>query len=242
VDCASLTADLKFGVPDYLSPEDMAALLSGFRNKRTSSSHTVRKTGKPDDNGSNVEMGAIPPLSSTEFAPGQKAKTIIGPKAANSPSMKFDATGAGGNVDVKSSEIPGGKTIGSHQLTYKNKNGETETYYGLFDRDIDLSGLQNGETITRPFNISDGKICNCRISAPDTVLTCGDYTIDEDGGDIYVHVDRTDSSGGSSYALSVDQTSRNPSATHAQWTLYKYVDGEATLDCRPGVLPVFSLL
>lgn len=147
VDCASLTADLKFGVPDYLSPEDMAALLSGFRNKRTSSSHTVRKTGKPDDNGSNVEMGAIPPLSSTEFAPGQKAKTIIGPKAANSPSMKFDATGAGGNVDVKSSEIPGGKTIGSHQLTYKNKNGETETYYGLFDRDIDLSGLQNGKRI-----------------------------------------------------------------------------------------------
>ena len=103
-------------------------------------------------------------------------------------------------------------------------------------------GRTGDSCLIRPFNISDGKICNCRISAPDAVLTCGDYTIDEDGGDIYVHVDRTDSSGGSSYALSVDQTSRNPSATHAQWTLYKYVDGAATLDCRPGVLPVFSLL
>jgi len=148
VDCASLTADLKFGVPDYLSPEDMAALLSGFRNKRTSSSHTVRKTGKPDDNGSNVEMGAIPPLSSTEFAPGQKAKTIIGPKAANSPSIKLDATGGGGNVDVKSSEIPSGKTIGSHTLTYKDKDGNTQTFHGLFDSDIDLSNVNNGKTIS----------------------------------------------------------------------------------------------
>ena len=103
-------------------------------------------------------------------------------------------------------------------------------------------GMTGDSCLIRPFNISDGKICNCRISAPDAVLMCGDYTIDEDGGDIYVHVDRTDSSGGSSYALSVDQTSRNPSATHAQWTLYKYDDGAATLDCRPGVLPVFSLL
>lgn len=120
VDCASLTADLKFGVPDYLSPEDMAALLSGFRNKRTSSSHTVRKTGKPDDNGSNVEMGAIPPLSSTEFAPGQKAKTIIGPKAANSPSMKFDATGGGGNVDLKTSAVPSGKTVAIKSLKVDN--------------------------------------------------------------------------------------------------------------------------
>lgn len=120
VDCASLTADLRFGIPDYLSPEDMAALLSGFRNKRTSSSHTVRKTGKPDDNGSNVEMGAIPPLSSTEFAPGQKAKTIIGPKAANSPSMKFDATGGGGNVDLKTSAVPSGKTVAIKSLKVDN--------------------------------------------------------------------------------------------------------------------------
>ena len=103
--------------------------------------------------------------------------------------------------------------------------------------------LGSGEGgLIRPFNISGGKVCNCRIYAPDTELTCGDYTIDTTKGNIYVHVDRTDSSAGSSYALSVDQTSRNPSAAHAQWTLYKYVGGEATLDCRPGVLPVFSLL
>lgn len=147
VDCASLTADLKFGVPDYLSPEDMAALLSGFRNKRTSSSHTVRKTGKPDDNGSNVEMGAIPPLSSTEFAPGQKAKTIVGSKAANSPSIKLDATGSGGNMYLKTSEVPSGKTVGIKSFKVDN----TEVAKVAATEDINI-------TATEPDNVSIEKI------------------------------------------------------------------------------------
>lgn len=209
VDCASLTADLRFGVPDYLSPEDMAALLSGFRNKRTSSSHTVRKTGKPDDNGSNVEMGAIPPLSSTEFAPGQKAKTIIGPKAANSPSIKLDATGGGGNVDVKSSEIPSGKTIGSHTLTYKDKDGNTQTFHGLFDRDIDLSNVNNGKTIsdvevvpstsetTVTFTYTDGSTTEIHIphglpgnpGAPGADGDTPEITAEKSGGTTHIFAD-----------------------------------------------------
>lgn len=209
VDCASLTADLKFGVPDYLSPEDMAALLSGFRNKRTSSSHTVRKTGKPDDNGSNVEMGAIPPLSSTEFAPGQKAKTIIGPKAANSPSIKLDATGGGGNVAVKSSEIPSGKTIGSHTLTYKDKDGNTQTFHGLFDSDIDLSNVNNGKTIsdvdvtpssaetTVTFTYSDGSTTEIHIphglkgdpGAPGQDGDTPEITAEKNGGVTHIFAD-----------------------------------------------------
>ena len=175
VDCASLTADLRFGIPDYLTPEDMAALLSGFRNKRTSSSSTVRKTGKTEDSCSKVEMGAIPPLSSTEFAPGQKAKTIIGHKAANSPSIKFDATGEGGNVEVKSSEIPVGKTIGTHALTYKSKDGKTKIYYGLFDRDIDLSDIQSGKTI---------KDVDVSASTVETVVT---FTY-SDGSTTEIHI------------------------------------------------------
>lgn len=147
VDCASLVADLRFGVPDHISPEDMAALLSGFRNKCTAASRTVRTTGKPDDNGSNVELGAIPPLSSTEFAPGQKSKTTIGPKAANSPSIKFDATGAGGNVDIKTSGIPTGKTISAHKLTFKDEDGNTQTKYGFFDQDIDIPDSPGVKTL-----------------------------------------------------------------------------------------------
>lgn len=148
VDCASLTADLRFGVPDYLSPEDMAALLSGFRNKRTSSSHTVRKTGKADDNGSNVEMGAIPPLSSTEFAPGQKAKTIVGSKAANSPSIKLDATGSGGNMDFKTSEVPSGNTVGVHTLTLKGDDDAEDTEIKILaTSDIEVPRSTKGKTI-----------------------------------------------------------------------------------------------
>jgi uncharacterized Zn-binding protein involved in type VI secretion len=225
VDCASLTADLKFGVPDYLSPEDMAALLSGFRNKRTSSSHTVRKTGKPDDNGSNVEMGAIPPLSSTEFAPGQKAKTIIGPKAANSPSMKFDATGEGGNVDVKSSEIPSGKTIGSHQLTYKNEKGETQTYYGLFDRDIDLSGLQNGKTI------ADVEVTP---SSSETVVKFT-YT---DGSFTEIHIPH--GLPGDPGAPGADGTTPEITSSNHEGVTTIYADGEVIATVRDGHTPVIT--
>lgn len=174
VDCSTLTADLRFGAPDHLSPEDMASLLSGFRNKRTASSATVRKTGKPEAS-SKVAMGAIPPLSSTEFAPGQKAKTIIGHKVANSPSIKFDATGEGGNVEVKSSEIPVGKTIGTNALTYKGKDGKTKIYYGLFDRDIDLSDIQSGKTI---------KDVDVSASTVETVVT---FTY-SDGSTTEIHI------------------------------------------------------
>ena len=105
VDCAALTADLQFGVPDYLSPEDMASLLSSFRNKCTSSSSTVRKTGKAEDKGSDVKMGAIPPLSSTEFAPGTKSKTTI------------KGSGQGGKIRLDATELADGEQISAKKLT-----------------------------------------------------------------------------------------------------------------------------
>ena len=113
VDCADLTAELNFGAPEYLSPEDMAALLSNFRNKRTTSSSSLRKTGKTEDQGSNVEMGGIPPLSSTEFQPGTKAHTTI-----------KSASGSGGSIDLDSSKLEGGEKIEVREVTVKDENGE----------------------------------------------------------------------------------------------------------------------
>lgn len=110
VDCANLTAELSFGVPEYLSPEDMASLLSGFRNKRTTSSSSIRSSGKPPSK-STVEMGAIPPLSSSEFAPGQKVKTVIGGK--NGGKIKLDAEGLkpGEEVTLRDVKTKDGKTV-----------------------------------------------------------------------------------------------------------------------------------
>ena len=138
VDCADLTADLFFGAPEYLSPEDMAALLSNFRNKRTTSSSTVRKTGKKDDGaGADVQMGGIPPLSSTEFQPGTKAHTTI-----------RSASGSGGSIDLDSSKLDGGEKVEVHKLTVKaSKEGEKDREYkilGTEDVEINPNGTEAG--------------------------------------------------------------------------------------------------
>lgn len=110
IDCANLTADLSFGVPEYLSPEDMASLLSGFRNKRTTSSSSIRSSGKPPSK-TTLSMGAIPPLSSSEFAPGRKLKTVVG--GANGGKIKLDAEnlGAGEEVKLRDMKTKDGKTV-----------------------------------------------------------------------------------------------------------------------------------
>lgn len=109
VDCCTLIAELTFGAPEYLSPEDMAGLLSGFRNKRRSTTSTSRSTGKPkDDAKDKVESGSIPPLSSTEWAPGNKTKFTVHPPAANNNA---------GTIKLDSTSVPRGKTLETHTLT-----------------------------------------------------------------------------------------------------------------------------
>ena len=135
VDCADLSAELNFGAPEYLSPEDMAALLSNFRNKRTTTSSSIRKTGKKSDGRTNVEMGGIPPLSSTEFQPGTKSKATI-----------KDSSGSGGSIELDSSQVDSGNKIGVHKLTVNID--EEEIYSGqiMAAEDITLDLTSGGST------------------------------------------------------------------------------------------------
>lgn len=142
VDCGGLTADLDFGVPEYLSPEDMASLLSGFRNKRTATSSSLRKTGRPDAGGT-VEMGAIPPLSSSEFAPGTKSKTTI-----------RSSSGAG-SIRLDASELDGGEEIAVREVTVKGEDGEDKTVKVLASEDFAPGGAASGVTSV---NGADGAI------------------------------------------------------------------------------------
>ncbi len=147
VDCAALTADLNFGAPEWLSPEDMAALLSGFRNKCRSTASTARKSGKKEDEGdAEVDMGGIPPLSSTEFAPGQMAKQTFKAAAAqqrsgSQPHIIVDATGSGGNVEINTADVDSGKTIKVHTLTIvgAGSNGANLEFQILSDADITIT-------------------------------------------------------------------------------------------------------
>lgn len=131
VDCADLTAELEFGAPEHLSPEDMAALLSNFRNKRTTKSSTIRGSGEMADKAAgDVEMGGIPPLSSTEFQPGTKSRTTI-----------KDSSG-GGSIFLDSADVEDDATIEVHELTVVGggEDGEDATFQILSDSDVVVGG------------------------------------------------------------------------------------------------------
>lgn len=102
VDPINLTAELDFGTPEYLSPEDMAGLLTNFRNKRRPTLATSRVSGKvADDGASDVDMGGVMPLSSTEFSPGVKVKTTLQSSETETP-----AATRGGTRDATPAETP----------------------------------------------------------------------------------------------------------------------------------------
>lgn len=195
IDCANLTADLHFGQPEHLSPEDMAALLSGFRNKRTVFSATSRHTGKrADDMNDEVEMGGIPPLSSTEFQPGQKAKTTLGSAGGSfsgrvvidantdKPTLTMTADGAG-KVDVKTSELKSDETIGVHTLRkeFDDEAFEDEEVRFLSSGDFSLGIYKiiggKGIVVTKDEGgnivITNAKPCECPGQA---VQTTSGYT------------------------------------------------------------------
>ena len=126
VDCTNLTAELNFGQPEHLSVEDMASLLSGFRNKKRPSTGFSRYTGKPeDDKEDEVEIGGIPPLQSTEWSPGTKAKTTI-TSTENQNS---------GSITLDSSQVPKGKDVATKSLKL---NGEETNVKILATDNVDI--------------------------------------------------------------------------------------------------------
>ena len=162
VDCATCLAELHFGTPEHLAPEDMAALLSGFRNKRRPSTAWSRKSGRPqDDNKSEVCLGGIMPLSSTEFCPGVKQKAVV------------DASGTGaGKIILDGTAVPSGKAVGVHSL--KVNNIEVAKILATEDVNITVSG--GGATSTQTvitgvtFGAASGKIVATLAKKTLTVL------------------------------------------------------------------------
>lgn len=130
IDCQTLIADLDFGVPEYLSPEDMASLLSGFRNKRRPTTSTSRVSGKPSDDAPKAESGAIMPISSTDWSPGKKTKATLGGVSAGLIELDSSKVGAGGKVAVHDFKFEDGKensvlckVLSSSDITINLKDG-----------------------------------------------------------------------------------------------------------------------
>lgn len=196
VDCAALVADLHFGVPDYLSPEDMASLLSGFRNKCTSASASIRKTGKTKDGGTNVEMGAIPPLSSTEFAPGKKAKMTIAAMDGSGGKMRFDAESLEGGEEIAARTIgsgdrPAGKILSTSDIAVIGGKGIAVTTDGStikITADPDKTD-EDEDPNEEPKN-------PCTHPDSDGGVSSGETLVDGGGGGGGVNVERDEEEGG----------------------------------------------
>lgn len=145
IDCQTLIADLDFGVPEYLSPEDMASLLSGFRNKRRATISTSRITGKVADESAKTESGAIMPITATDWSPGKKSKTTIG--GTNTGSINLDSSGLASGTDIAVKEIG---MAGAQQKAkiLASANVEIAQKTLAAGANITLTVSQDGKTIT----------------------------------------------------------------------------------------------
>lgn len=149
VDCAAELATLHFGQPEYLSAEDMRDLLNGFRGRAYSSVQTIRTNADESDEEAD-DIAGIPPLSSTEFAPGTKAKTTIASTNGDGV-VKIDSSGSSPSLSVSN---------GSSSITLDTG---------------DIGGDCNGEIKMRKFTFykGDGTKWNYHI------LACGDIDLTE---------------------------------------------------------------
>ena len=123
VDCDARVARLHFGHPAYLSAEDMRSLLNGFRGRGYASNIPQRGNTDPGAGEAVDVAGGIQPLTTTEFAPGTKAKTTIKhvDDAAKSGAIVLDAdkVDSGKTLEVKEAVFADGttgKALATHKL------------------------------------------------------------------------------------------------------------------------------
>ncbi len=123
VDCDSRVARLHFGHPAYLSAEDMRSLLNGFRGRGYASNIPQRGNTDPGAGAAVDVAGGIQPLTTTEFAPGTKAKMTIKhvDDAATSGAIVLDAdkVDSGKTVEVQEAVFADGrkgKALATHKL------------------------------------------------------------------------------------------------------------------------------
>ena len=159
VDCTDLTAELHFGTPDYLSPDDMAALMTGFRNKARSTFYASRSTGNPEDYAtSEIDMGGVMPLSSTEFSPGLKSKTTLKSNDVGAGgTVVVDATGASpknvmtstskGKINLDTNDVPADDEVKVRTLTVIDENNSSYLVHVPMCRDVTIN-LKTGKIIT----------------------------------------------------------------------------------------------
>ena len=124
VDVADLTASCRFGQPDHLSPDDMAGIMTGFRNRTRCAASWNRDSGEASDDDDNP-IHVISPVEATEFCPGIKSKTTI------------KSSSGGGSIKLDSTEVDSGEEIAVREITVKGEDGEEKTVKVLASESFD---------------------------------------------------------------------------------------------------------
>lgn len=167
VDPYELTAECNFGQPEHLSPDDMAGIMTGFRNRIRSTACWERKDGKRGGGDDEDIPKSISPMSATEFCPGLKAKTTIKSSASGSKAVTIESSKSGGNIELKTSAVESGKTMGVHTVSDADGN---ELAQIMSTEDIEMPD-SGGSTVE-----ADGN------SIEFTTGTTGGSDPDSDGG------------------------------------------------------------
>lgn len=139
VDFTDVTAELEFGAPEWLSPEDMAGLLTNFRNKRRASYYASRIDGKPNS-GKDVEDVGIKPISATDWAPGIKQKTTIigGESATRSRARSGDGESSGEGKIILDSAKTGGETVRIQDVNVVAGDEPIHSFKALVGEDAEI--------------------------------------------------------------------------------------------------------
>lgn len=148
VDVADVTARLSFGQPEHLSAEDMRSLLNGFRQRGSASTAALREKAAEDEEEDDDAPGGIPPISSSEWSPGTKAKTTI--KGSE-----------GKPIELDSAKVTDG-TMQVRTLTIRDESGGTSTVQYLATSDATVDGEKDESEDKPPSSDPD----NCDDSHP----------------------------------------------------------------------------
>ena len=125
VDCYDLTAQLHFGRPAFLSPEDMRDLLLGFRQRGFASN--VPNRGEPDADDNMEDAGGVQPITSSSIVVSSIEKTTL------------KKTGSG-TIILDAGEVDSGNTVQVSRLTYKDAEGGEHEAQIIGTEDVDLGG------------------------------------------------------------------------------------------------------
>ena len=135
VDCYDLTAQLHFGRPAFLSPEDMRDLLLGFRQRGFASN--VPNRGEPDADDNMEDAGGVQPLKSSSIVVSSVEKTTVKGSGNAGNKITLDTTSSkaaikiektsSGTVNLDSADVGSGKTAQFRDLTYTDSNGTQQT-------------------------------------------------------------------------------------------------------------------